>query len=124
VDERGPGGCLHLVVGGIGLGVQQVLPHTGVEQERVLEHHPDGLPDGVEGQVAQVTAVDAHCAPLRVVEPAQQRGERRLSGSTRSHQRHQLSWFDVERDVLEGGREVGPIRERDIVEADRTLGLT
>ena len=53
-----------LGVGGVGLGVAQVVADRLVEQVRVLGDHADRRPQRVEREVAHVVAVDAHGAAV------------------------------------------------------------
>ena len=52
-------GALDVVVGGVGSAVGDVVAHRVGEQERVLEHDADLAAQRVEGDVADVDAVDA-----------------------------------------------------------------
>ena len=61
-----------LLVGGVGVGVAQVVADRLVEQVRVLRHHTDRGAQGVERQIAHVVAVDAHRAGRHVVQPGEQ----------------------------------------------------
>ncbi len=65
---------LELVLGRVGLGVEQVGADRVVEQVRVLGDHADHLAQRVEGRVAHVDAVDAHGAAAHVVEPRRRAG--------------------------------------------------
>ena len=71
----------------------------------------------VERQVAQIDAVDLDRARLRVVQPAQQLGERRLAGAVLPDDGERRAGGDREIEAVEDGR-AARIREREIAEAD------
>jgi hypothetical protein len=101
VDLRGTGGCLDLLVGGIGLGEAEVLAHRGMEEVGLLRDDPDGRGERLEREVAHVDAIDRDAAPRRVVQARDQVGARRLSGSRLPDERGLRARRDGERDVLE-----------------------
>ena len=72
--------------------------------------------------VAQVDAVDLDAALLRVVEPAQQLGERGLARAVHADDRHRGAGRDREVEAVEHGGQVGPVRERHVAEADLARG--
>ena len=59
---------------------------------------------------------------LRVVEAAQQLGERRLARAVDADDRHRGARGDREVEALEHGGQVGPVRERHVAEADLARG--
>ena len=61
-----------LLVGGVGVGVAQVVADRLVEEVRVLRHDTDRRAQRVEREVAHVVAVDAHRAGRHVVQPGQE----------------------------------------------------
>ena len=91
VDLGGAAGVDELPVGGVGPGVPEVLGHAVVEEVRVLRHDSDRPPERVEGEVADVVAVDADRSLADVVEPRDERAERRLAGTRRTDERHELA---------------------------------
>ena len=65
VDLGGAGGVLDLVVGRVRPREAQVLAHRGVEQVGLLRDDADRVGQRVEGQLAQVDAVDRAPRPAR-----------------------------------------------------------
>src|SRR6266511_1713862 len=117
VQVRGGGGGDQVVVGGVGLGVAQVLRDRGVEQEGVLEHHAQLRSPRLEGDLAQVGAVDEDPAGLGVVEAGDQGGDRGFPGAAGADQGDELAGGDVDGEVVDG-RPVGAwVGERDVLEA-------
>ena len=90
VDVGRPAGRLQLGLGGVGAGVEQVGPHRVVEQVGLLGHHADLLRQRLQGDVAQVVAVDGDAALGGVVEPGQQVGDGGLARAAGADQRGQL----------------------------------
>ena len=89
-----------LAVGGR-VGEGDVGGDRVVEQQRVLEHHADGAAHVVDGHVAHVDPVDLDGAALRVVEPQQQPGDRRLARTGLPDQRGRLAGRQLEREAVE-----------------------
>ena len=62
VEPDAAHGLHHLVVGGVGPGEGDVVAHGAREQERLLRHDAELAPQRLDGDVAQVVAVDrARC---------------------------------------------------------------
>ncbi len=123
VRVGGGGGGDHLGLGRVRPCIQEVLPHAGMEQVRVLENHPNLLPERLDGQVADVVAVDPNGALLRVVEAGQQARHRGLAGAARPHQGGQLAGIDGKRHIPQrrfDGRRVG---EGHLLEGGRSAGV-
>ena len=79
VGLGGAQGRPHLLVGDVG-AQGDVAAHRVVEEERALRHQRRrGSASCPAGEVAQVVAVDADGARLRVDQPGHQRGERALA---------------------------------------------
>ncbi len=83
------------------VGVPQVVTDRLVEQVRILGHDPDRRAQRVEGEVADVVAVDADRSGCHVVEPRQQRDRRRLAGAGRADERNGLTRRDRQRQAPE-----------------------
>ena len=99
-----PQRLLDVGVGGVGPAEGEVLPDAHREQRRVLEGGGDDAAQLGQRQVADVDAVDGDPAGGDVVEPADQRGQRRLARAGGPDQRDRLAGGDVEVDAVEHGR--------------------
>ncbi len=87
-----------LGVGGVAPGDADVLADRAVEEEALLGHDHDPLPQRPLGGVAQVGRRRSVTAPLgRVVQPGHELGQRRLAGAGRPHQGQPLPGGDGER---------------------------
>ena len=73
--------CPHLLVGGVGLREADVVGDRAAEEERILEDDAELAPVADELDVAQVGAVDADRALVRVVEAGDQLRRRRLAAA-------------------------------------------
>ena len=76
----------------------------------------------VELELAEIDAVDLDRAALRVVEPAQQLGERRLARAVLPDDRERGPGRDREVEAVEHGPLVGVVRERDVAHPDLARG--
>src|SRR5439155_19421655 len=76
---RRPRGGSQLVGTRIGLAHADVVLDGAVEEPRVLADERDAPADLVQAQRAQVPAADRHAAAVRIVEPEQEPGDRRLA---------------------------------------------
>ena len=83
VGRRHPQRLPHLVVGRVGLAVAQVVGDRAGEQVAPLRHQADRRPQLLGVVVADVDAVDEHRAAGDVVQPADQRDQRRLARTGR-----------------------------------------
>ena len=125
VDLGGPAGLDQLHVRGLGAGEAQVLGDRVVEEVGVLRHHTDGGPQGVEGEVADVVAVDAEHALGDVVEARDQRRERGLARTRRADEGDELTGLDRGADVVEdlgAGAVVDRAARADLERPQRHLG--
>ena len=114
-------GASHLLIGGLGAAVGEVLAHGAVEQEHVLGHQPGGAPQRGEGEVRDGLAVQRDAAGRRFVQPQQQLDHGGLARSGGPDDGVGLTGGHVDGDVSQhvgvvGG---GPVGERHVVEADR-----
>ena len=91
VDVGGPGGGLQLLLGRVGLAVQQVAADRRVEQVRLLRDHADHVADRLERDLPHVDAVDLDGALLHVVEAGHQVRDRGLAGAARTDERRELT---------------------------------
>ena len=112
------GGTLDLLGRGLGIGERDVGGHAVVEQQRVLEHDADGMPDVVQRELPDVDAVDRDAAVSDVVEPHEQTGDRRLARPGGPDDRHRLPGLELEVEPPQD-RHGRVVAEVDVVEADR-----
>ena len=101
VDVCGSRGGLDLSLGGVGPGVQQIAPQAGVEQVALLRHVPDHAGEGVQLDVADVHAVDLHCAFGRIVQPRNQVRDGGLTRTARTDERCELTGLNLEVHVVQ-----------------------
>jgi len=73
----------HVLVGGVGPPIADVVHHRVAEQEGILQHDPDLAAQAVGRHVAHVVAVDQHRAAVHVVEARQQVDDGRLARAGR-----------------------------------------
>jgi len=92
-----------LLVGRIGPGIQQVGADGVVEEMSLWVTMPDTAVERVELKVADIDAVDADGAALRVVEARDKMGDGGFAGSRGSDQGDQLARSNAEADVVEDG---------------------
>ena len=104
------------------IGERDVGGDRVVEQQRVLEHHPDSAPHVVHRDVAHVDAVDLDGALLGVVEAQEQPGDRGLPRARLADERGGLAGCQLQGEVIEHrpARVVtGGVAERHVAERDR-----
>ena len=87
VDADRARDVLHLLVGRLGLREADVVGDRAGEQERVLEHDAELAAVGAQLERAQVVAVDADRALVRVVEAADELRGRRLAAARLADER-------------------------------------
>ena len=104
VHRRGACRHLELRIGGLGLGVVQVVADGRVEQVGLLGHHADHLAERGELDLPDVDAVDLDGAGVHVVQPRDQVRRRGLARAGRTDQCDQLARLRLEVDVLERER--------------------
>src|SRR6266851_7186782 len=118
VDVSGLRGGYHLRLRRVRLRVEEVVADRGMEEEGVLEDHPDLAAQRFEREIANVVAVQPDGAELRIVETGQQVGDRGLAGTGRADQRRQLAGLDLEGNVFERRAIIRAVAERHLVELD------
>jgi hypothetical protein len=103
VGLGGAQGRPHLVVGHVG-SQRDVAAHGVVEEERRLRNHRHRLRQRTVREVAQVDAVEAHRAGVRVDEPGQQGGQGALAGGGRADQGDRAAGVHLEGHLAEQRR--------------------
>ncbi|KAJ6440267.1 alcohol acetyltransferase [Purpureocillium lavendulum] len=112
---------VHLLVRRREARVPQVLHDGGVEEQRILRHDADDVPERPLRHVAHVVAVDTHAAAARhVVVPQQQLHERRLARARGADQRDRLARRGEDAHVVDR-RALVVVGEVDVVELDLAL---
>ena len=106
-----------LLAAGLRPRIGDVGVHRRAEQERVVARDRDGAPQRCDVDPAQVGAVDEHATGARVVEPGDQRGERRLARAGGADERDRAPARDVEIDVVERVASGPGVAHRDALEA-------
>ena len=102
--------------------------HRAMEHRDVLRHDADGVAQALLRDARDILAVDQNAAGLHVVEPLQQREQRRLAAAGMADQPDALARHEAEIEVLENLLAVR-IAEIDMLELhagaapDQRLGL-
>ena len=122
VDVRRPGGLDDLGLGRTGPPVGDVVPDRPCEQPGVLQHHAEGAPHLVAGEVAVVDAVEEDVPGVDLVEADEQVHDRGLACARGADDRDRLAGRRLEGEVLDQGL-VGLVAERDVVEPHTPGGL-
>ena len=101
-EVRGAGGGQRRADRVVGrAGGRDVVAQRQLEADEVLEHRGDARAPGSRVERAQIDAVDLDRAGLRVVEPAQQLGERGLAGAVLTHDRQRRAGGDRQVEAVE-----------------------
>ncbi len=116
-----PGHGFQLGPGRLGPAHAQVVLDRAVEQIGILVHHGDLTANLIEGEIAQVAAADQYTSGLRVVEPQQQTGDRRLARAAGPDDAHALAGLDGERQARVGRAPGARVGEGDVLEGDGRL---
>ena len=103
VGLRGHCGPKHLAKPRLGLAVGDVLGYRAVEQKRLLVDHSGLAAQVQKPDFPHVGAIDLDRPAIRIVEPADQVDQRRLSHARLAHQPDHLAWGDVEVDAFQDG---------------------
>src|SRR2546426_4430691 len=98
--------------------VPDVVANALGEEHRILEDHADLRAKRLERVLADVTTVDRHRTPKRVVQAQDEARQRRLAAARRASYSDPLSRSHIERDVVEH-RMAGFVREADALEPQR-----
>ena len=90
-------GRLHLRVRGLRTAVADVLAQAAMEQRRILRDQADLAAQRVQGEIAQVMAIDADRSTLGIIEAQQQADEGRLPRTREADQADALTRSDADR---------------------------
>ena len=108
------GGLDHLVVGGLGPAVADVVHRAGGKDDGVLRHQPDAPAQFGQTGVIGAHAVDAHRAVLRVIEAQQQLQHRGLARAAGTDEGDGFAGLHAQRKIVQ--RRL--LRARGVGEAD------
>ena len=111
---------LNLLLAGVHGAVGDVVADGGGEEEHVLLDGADGLPQGGEGGVADVYAVDGDGAGGDVVEAGHEADDGGLAAAGGAHEGDDLTGLRFQAHTLEDGAD-GVVAEGDVLEADVPL---
>ena len=115
----GPGGRLHLGVGGIGAAEPDVFTGRPRKDHRILRHQRDGSPEIVPAHRFQVKPVYGHPPLLGVVEAQKQLQDRGLAGTGRPDKGHRLARCHHQINAVQRrGFRAGRIAENNVFKAD------
>ena len=93
-------------------GGRDVVAQRQLEAGEILEDRGDTTAPGFQRQVAEIDAVDLDRARLRVVQPAEQLGERRLAGAVLPDDRERRAGGNREIEALEDRRSLSRAQSR------------
>ena len=117
----GAGRFAHFLVAGAFAAEADVVGGAAAEDHGFLRHQRDRAAQVIQGHRAQVDAIDADGAALRIVEAQQQREHRALAGAGRADQGDGFAGAHVEGEVVQrGGVGTGRVVEAHLVETQRT----
>ncbi len=109
----------HILIGGVGPAVGDVGADGVGEQETVLEHHTDPVPQLGQRPAADVDAIHGDGAGVGVEEPGQHGERGGLAAAGRPDQSHGLAGLDLEREPAEHLVAVAVgVGEPDVAEGD------
>lgn len=126
MDAGKAAGGIHILVGGRGPRVADVVHERVVEQHRLLRHDAEVAAQAGDRDVADVGAVDGDGAAVGVVEAEEQAQQRRLAAAAFADDGDGRARWDVERDVFQRGPPPvvgeGDVAEGDVAVAGGHLG--
>ena len=117
VRARERRGAPHLLLGGVGPAVEDVVAHGAGEQPAVLQHDPEGAPEARPAVAPHVDAVHEDGARGDLVEPGEQVDDRGLARSRAPHDGRHAAGGRGEGDVAEHGH-VAAVAEGHVAELD------
>ena len=103
--------------------IRDVVRDRAREEDALLQHEPDLVANPAQPALAQIVPVDQHAPVERVVEPGDQRRERRLAGTRAADHRNALAGGDEERESVQR-RALAVVAEDHAVELDLAGGAT
>ena len=103
VGRGGFGGLHHLLVGGVGATVSDVLHDGAREQVRILQNHGDVAPQLIPLVGTDVHAVDGDGSLVDIVEAVEQVGDGGLARARGADEGDLLTRVGIEADVLQHG---------------------
>ncbi len=103
VGSRQPGGGFHLFIRGVQPPVADVVRHGPGEQVGVLEHHAQGAPKGLLGNVLHVQPVVGDGSALDFVEAVDEAGDGGFPCASGAHKGNLLSGLGKEGYVVKDG---------------------
>ena len=103
VGVGGLGGLHHLLQGGLGPAIGDVLPDGAPLQPGVLQHHAVAAAQAVAGDVPDVRALHLDGAAVHVVKAHEQVDNRGLAAAGGAHQGHPLAGLHLQVEVLKQG---------------------
>ena len=99
----------------------EIVKNGTVEEKRLLRNDADLLAQFAEGNIGHVAAIEQDFSAGRLVKPAEQRNQRRLSRTRGTDQRDALAGLHAETDFMQR-RHVGAIGKRNVAILDLAAG--
>src|ERR1700733_3016317 len=99
--QRHPRRLFHLAHRDIRLSIGNVVPHSVVEQHRLLRHLSDLLSQGSDRHIPQVMPIQQNPSRIYVEEPRNQIHQRRLPSPTRPDERNHLTRLHRQIDAMQ-----------------------
>src|ERR1700730_2171708 len=116
VDADGRRSCSDLLVSRIRLCEADVRRDRAAEEKRILQHDAELAAVRAQLHLAQVDTVHPHRALIRVVEAADESGERGLATSGLADERETAAGRHTDLDAVQHG--LGAVREDDLVDLE------
>ncbi len=117
------GGLLHLLQGGAGLAVNDVVKDGAGEQVDLLLHGADGAPEAFQGKVPHIMPVYHDLPAGHIIKAGNQVAQRGFAGAAGPHQGHALPRRHLQVDLVQHKAGVILIAEADILKGDLPLHL-
>ena len=103
--------------------IRDVVRDRAREEDALLQHEPDLVANPAQTALAQIVPVDQHAPVERVIEPGNQRRERRLAGTRATDHRNALAGGDEQRESVQR-RTLAVVAEDHAVKLDLAGGAT
>jgi len=110
----------HLLVGGLGMAIGDVVADRTVQQRSILRHHTNQLAQAVLRHLGDVLPVDGDLARFQIVETQEQVHQRRLARTGTPDQTDLLARLDIQRQPVDHALVLAVV-EADVIITDRAL---
>ena len=123
-DELSRASCIaglhQIVIAGIRIPPQQILPYGAAEEEVLLQHHAHAIAERTEAVVPDIDAADTDFSAIDIVESVYELDQRRLAAARASEDANGGAGGYRERDAAQRILlRLRAVAERDMIEFDR-----